>query len=239
MSKFKLSVLFIILAAFSTAAIAGDKSVKRVPAGAVAFHFVFDLSFPPPDAMVPPEFVGYIAFIEGVDGDLFAGPPSQDTAYFTVRVTSPLPPPIVSPEVGLPVPDPFLTAVVYPPGGQFTVYFNSSPGLRDWNSPADFSDGVPIAVFEESALLSTGATGTFDVFPGVFFNTFSSKLIDSTPIRFNGQKINFKKLVPNGVTATNFGNFIRLTDNVGTSGGGTAIAIGGKPKWQSDDDSDD
>lgn len=240
MSKFKLPLLLIILAAFSMPALAGEKVVKRVPAGAVAFHFVFDLDFAPVEPG-PPEFVGYIAFIEGVDGPLFAGPPSQDTAYFTIRVTSPLPPPIVPVDEGLPVPDPFLTAVVYPPGGQFTVYFDSDPDGRLWGDPKTFGDplypeyGVPIAVFEESALLSTGATGTFDVFPGVFFNTFSSKLIDSTRIKFNGQRIDFKKLVPNGATVTNFGNFIR-PDFGGTSGGGTAIAIGGKFRHKSDDD---
>lgn len=233
MSKFRLSLIVAILAAFCMPAMAGDKVVKRVPAGAVAFHFVFDLSF----ATEPPEFVGYVAFIEGVDGDLFAAyPPSQHNAYFTVRVTRPLPPPIGGLD-GLPVPDTHLTARVYPPGGQFTVFYNSSPSSRDWSEPGDFEQGVPIAVFDESALLSTEANAWL---PGVSFGTFSSRLIDSTPIRFNGQKIDFRKLVRNGVTITNFGNSIRFAPGPGVSGGGTAIAIGGKGWHKSDDaDSDD
>ena len=228
MSKFKLPLLLIILAAFSMPALAGEKVVKRVPAGAVAFHFVFDLDFVPVEPG-PPEFVGYIAFIEGVDSPLFDGAPSKDTAYFTVRVSRPLPMPIP-----LPVePDPALNASVIPPGGQFTVYFDSSPGPRDWKAPGTFSQGVPIAVFEESALLSAEALGAF---PGVFFNTFSSMLIDSTQIKFNGQRIDFMELVPNGVTTTNFGNRVRFSAGPGVSGGGTAIAIGGKFRHKSDDD---
>ena len=218
MSKFKLSLLLVIMSAISIPALAGEAVVKRVPAGAVAFHFVFDLSYVP----APPEFVGYLAFIEGVDSPLFAGEPSKDTAYFTVRVTQYLPPP-----TPLPVePDPELNTQLIMPGGQFTVFYNSSPGPRDWNDPTTFSEGVPIAVFEESALLGTEA---FANFPGVFFNVFSTRLIDSTPVYFNGQKIDFKKLVPNGVTATNFGNALRILPDgrPGASGGGTAIAIGG------------
>ncbi len=224
MSKFKLPLILVIMTAISMPAMAGEKVVKRVPAGAVAFHFVFDLSFVPG----PPELVGYVAFIEGVDSPLFNGEPSKDTAYFTVRVTEPLPPPI-----SLPVePDPALNASVLLPGGQATVFFDSSPGPRDWTNPDTFSEGVPIAVLDESALLSTQAFGAF---PGVYFNVFSSRLIDSTPIDFNGQRLDFNKLVPNGVTITNFGNGLR-PDGLGASGGATAIAIGGKLRDKSDDD---
>ena len=224
MSKSKLSLMLVLLSVFSFPALAEEAVVKRVPAGAVAFHFVFDLSF------VTGEFVGYLAFIEGVDSPLFDGAPSKDTAYFTLRITHPVPP-----QTMLPVEtDPALNTFMLMPGGQFTVFFNPDPGPRDWSDPSSFSQGVPIAVFEESALLATGASGTFGVFPGVFFNSFSSGLIDSTPIEFNGQRIDFRKLVPNGVSATNFGNVIR-PDFLGAAGGGTASAIGGEFRNKSDD----
>ena len=201
-------------------ALAGEKVVKRVPAGAVAFHFVYDLSF------VTGEFVGYVAFIEGVDGDadgdLFNGVPSENTAYFTFRLTRPIPG-----QIPLPVPDTNLAATLFVPGGQATFYFNDDPQGRDWNNPATFEQGVAIAVLDESALLNTRAEGAF---PFVAFNTFSAKVIDTTPIDFNGQRIDFKKLVPNGVTITNFGNGLRFLPDgsAGASGGATAIAIGGK-----------
>ena len=85
---------------------------------------------------------------------------------------------------------------------------------------------MPIAVFEESALLNSMAFGAF---PGVGMNVFSSKLVDSTPVNFNGQKLDFNRVVPNGVTITNFGNATR-PDNMGSAGGGTAISIGGELK---------
>lgn len=221
MSKFKLPLILVMMAAISMPAMAGDKVVKRVPAGAVAFHFAADLSY------LTGELVGYIAFIEGVDRPLFSGPPSEDTAYFTLRVTKPTPLPIP-----LPVePGPGLSVTLLEPGAQFTVYFNSSPGPRDWSNPDTFSEGVPIAVFEESALLGTTASGTS-------FNVFSSWLIDSKPINFKGQRINFKRLVPSGVTTTNYAT--PHPDFLGASFGATSIAIGGNFRHKSyDDDSDD
>lgn len=215
MSKFKLSLMLIIMAAFSMPVLAGERVVKSVPAGAVAFHFVLDLNY------LTGDLVGYVAFIEGVDGPLFTGVPSEDTAYFTIRLTKPTPPPIP-----LPVePDPTLSVDLLEPGGQFTVFFNSDPSSRDWTNPETFSQGVPIAVFEESALLSSGANANF---PGVGFNVFSSRLIDSTPINFNGQRINFKRLLPDGVTITNLCNGLRFFPGPGANCGATAIAIGGK-----------
>ena len=82
--------------------------------------------------------------------------------------------------------------------------------------------------------MNTGANGAF---PGVFLNVFSSRIVDSTPIDFNGQRLDFSKLVPDGVTITNFGNGVRfLADgSPGVSGGGTAIAIGGTP-WDKSED---
>ena len=174
MSKFKLSLLLVILSVFSVPALAGEAVVKRVPAGAVAFHFVFDLNY------ITGEFVGYVGFIEGVEAPLFTGAPSKDTAYFTVRITKPTPPPEVLPVEQ----DPFLTTQLIMPGAQFTVFYDATPGPRDWANPADFSAGVPIAVFEESALMSTQALANF---PGVFFNTFLTRLVDSTPINFHDQ----------------------------------------------------
>ncbi len=226
MSKLKLSLLLVIMAAISFPAIAGEKVVKRVPAGAVAFHFVADLSY------ATGELVGYIAFIEGVDGPLFAEPInpgpetplySKDTAYFTVRITTPTPWPIPLPvETGSEI----SVSLLEPAGAQATIYFNSNPGSRDWSDPATFAQGVPIAVIEESALLSTRSGGAS-------FNVFSSRLVDSTPIWFRGQKIDFKRLVPNGVTITNFTSprFVVVDDVVipaGASFGATAFAIGGK-----------
>jgi hypothetical protein len=196
--------------AVSIPAMASEAVVKRVPAGAVAFHFVLDLKVVPP----PVELVGYVGFIEGIDGSLFNGVPSKDTAYFTLRLTGETPP-----SFDLPVePDPELAVSIIPPGAQFTVYFNANPDGRDWSDAGTFAQGVPIAVFEESALLNGD------------LNWFSSRLIDSSPIDFNGQRLSFKNLVPDGVTIINFGNGFRFrpyNNTVGSSVAATAFAIGG------------
>ena len=105
-----------------------------------------------------------------------------------------------------------------PPGAQFTVYFNANPDGRDWSDAGTFAQGVPIVVFEEPALLNGS------------LNWFSSRLIDSSPIDFNGQRLSFKKLVPDGVTIINFGNGFRFrpyNNTVGSSVAATALAIGG------------
>lgn len=210
MSKLKLSLLFVIMSAISIPAMAGEAVVKRVPAGAVAFHFVLDLTVVPG----PPELVGYIGFIEGIDGSLFNGAPSKDTAHFTLRLTKG-----GQPSFGLPVePDPELSVSIIPPGAQFTVYFNANPTARNWSDAATFAQGVPIAVFEESALLNGS------------LNWFSNRLIDSTPIYFNDQRIDFKKLVPDGITIINFGGGFRFrpyNNTLGSSVAATALAIGG------------
>jgi len=212
MKKLALACIGVLIAmsAFSVPALAGEKVVKRVPAGAVAFHFVLDLKVVPP----PVELVGYVGFIEGIDGSLFSGVPSKDTAYFTLRLTEGAPA-----SFDLPVePDPELNVSIIPPGAQFTVYFNADPTGRNWSDAATFAQGVPIAVFKESALLNGS------------LNWFSSSLIDSTPIDFNGQRIDFKKLVPDGVTIINFGGGFRFrpyNNTVGSSNAATALAIGG------------
>ncbi len=126
--------------------------------------------------------------------------------------------------------DPELGVSIIPLGSQFTVYFNDNPSSRDWSNADTFSQGVPIAVFEESALLNGS------------LNWFSNRLIDSSPIQFNGQRIDFKKLLPNGVTVVNFGvpgksfSFREYNNTVGSSDAAPAIAIGGKLRDTLDED---
>ena len=72
MSKVKLPLILVIMTAFSMPALAGEKVVKRVPAGAVAFHFVLDLNY------LTGDLVGYVAFIEGVDRPFFTGDPAAN-----------------------------------------------------------------------------------------------------------------------------------------------------------------
>jgi hypothetical protein len=179
-----------------------------VPAGAVAFHWVANLTFDP----WPPELVGYIAFIEGVQGDLFSGDPGVGTAYFTVRLDSGTFPGFIP----LPSADPGeVQAFLFPPGYTWGVYYDENPN-GDWANLGSFSDGERVATFEESAFL-----GTTIVSAEMIYNLFSSRLIWSKRFRFNGQKVDFKKLVPNGVTINNVGS---TNASAFTA---SAVAIGG------------
>ncbi len=223
--KRTICLFFILVVALtSNMALGDDEDGQRVPAGAVAFHFVARISFP---ASMPPVLVGYMAFIEGVPGPFFDGTPSETTAFFTLILTSAPPPIFLSPGSNVAV-------TVIPPGATFDVFFDETSD-QDWANPDSFSDGELIATFEESALLATSIAEPDG--SGVFHNLFSSDLISSKRFSFNGQKIDFKKLMRNGVTINNFGSRTPVSFTPFTRAfTGSAIAIGGD---DDDDDSDD
>ena len=212
--------LFFILLVALTRNVALSNDDQRVPAGAVAFHFVARISFFAPPT--PPVLVGYMAFIEGVPGPFFDGtgglPPGEATAFFTLRLTSAGPPPIfLSPGSNVGV-------VITPPGATFDVFFDETPD-QDWANPGSFSDGELIATFEESGFMSTSINEPDG--SGVSYNLFSSDLISSKRFSFNGQKIDFKKLFRNGVTTNNFGSSTPVSFSPFTLGfTGSAVAIG-------------
>ena len=218
--KRTICLFFILVVALTmNVALGDDKGDERVPAGAVAYHFLSRISFFPPPA--PPELVGYIVFIEGVPGPLFDGPPGEATAFFTLRFNSGSGPPPITLSPGSNV-----AVILFPPGATFDVYFDETPD-QDWADLDSFSDGELIATFEESALLSTNI-GEPDG-SGVSYNLFSSDLIYSKRFRFNGQRIDFKKLVRNGVTINNFVSLTPVSFSPFTLAfTGSAVAIGGE-----------
>src|SRR5690242_7806286 len=144
------------------------------------------------------QVAGYFAFLEGVRGLFSSGSPGEATAFLTFRSdTLSLSPPIAN--------GPDVSATMISPG-TFTVYFNSTPG-GNFASLDSFSSGKPIATFLRSTGMITsvvGSTGTA---------TFSAKLISSQDFVFQGQTLNFGKLVPNGVTIviTTSPNFVAGT----------------------------
>lgn len=229
MMKRTICLLFILLVALTgNAALADHK--QAVPAGAVAAHFLARISiFGPTD---PPELVGYYAFIEGIPGPFFDGPPGVGTAFFTLRFHAGPPPIALDPGS-----DVFVNLL--PPGATVDVYFDESPN-QDWGNLETFSDGKLIATFEESALLNT-AVGDPLFGPGTIYNLFSAKLIFSKRFRFHGKSVDFKKLFPNGLTTNNFGSTIPVADPLPGSFlthafSGSSIAIGGERRRRDKDD---
>ena len=209
-------------------ALGGDD--QRVPAGAVAWHFLARITFFAPPT--PPSLVGYIAFIEGVPGPFFDAsggmPPSETTAFFTLRAT-------FGPAAPIPLnPGSNVEVLLIPPGTTFDVFLDETPN-QDWANPDSFSDGDLIATFDESGLLSTTIPESDG--SGVSYVTFSSDLIFSKRFRFNGQRIDFKKLVRNGVTINNFVRLTPVSFSPFTQAfTDSAVAIGGRLDGDSDSD---
>ena len=203
--------LVLVVALSTSVALGDDHNVQRVPAGAVAFYWVGNFT--------PPDLVGYIAFIEGVQGPFFKidpenpdSVPGEKTAYFTVRLDSETFPGFIP----LPSADPGgIFASLIPPGYTWGVYYDETPN-GDWADLGSFSDGERVATFEESAFFGTTILST-----GMIYNLFSSRLIWSKSFWVGDQKVDFKKLVPNGVTINNVGN----TNT--TAFTASAVAIGG------------
>lgn len=193
-----------------------DNGNKQVAAGAVAFHFLGRFAlFPPPQG---PTLTGYIAFLENVEGPIFSGTPGVDTAHFTISFSGGPPPASLDPGSNLRV-------NLFPPGATFDVYYDATPD-QDWSDPATFSDGLLVATFLESALMASNINEPDG--SGVAYNLFSSELIYSKKFRFNGEKVDFGKLMRHGVTVNNFASrtpvsFVPFT----TAFSGTGIAIGG------------
>jgi hypothetical protein len=131
------------------------------------------------------QVVAYMTFAEGISGPFFNGAPSEATAYFTFRSdTISITPPIAN--------GPNLSATMFS-SGTFSVYFNALPH-GDFSDPDSFSSGQLIARFKRSPgmIVSTaGSTGT---------STFSAGLAWSRDFVFQGKTVNFRTLVPHGVT---------------------------------------
>lgn len=211
-------------------ALADDQNnvVNRVRAGQIAYHFVVSATVPPDGP--PLEVVGYIAFIEGVDGPMFADNPCPtappltgcvENAFFTLRVRRFSGGPF-TPIVTADPPDVIRAGLIT--GLLFDVFLDRTPD-QEWGNFDSFSNGQHIATFEESTFLNTVNVG------GAAFNLFSSTLESSTPVIYHGQTVDFGQLVPNGITSNNFGSM------ASTSATGSAIAIGGAD-GDDDDDSD-
>jgi hypothetical protein len=156
------------------------KPADPIPVGPVAMHQLGRALFA---ANGTAQVIGYLAFIKGISGPLFAGPPSEATAFFTYRSNTFSPEIISNGDISV-----FLIS-----GESISVYFNSSPH-GDWNNPDSFSTGQLVATFTRREPLLVINVGTM-------FNAFSSsELTSSHEFVFNGQAVDFEDLFPHGLT---------------------------------------
>ncbi len=180
----------------------------RVPAGRVVWHFVGRVIITP----TGPDLLGYLTFIDGLPGPFFDGPAGEETAFFTLRLTA-----FGSTEEVTPGGD--VGVMLLGPGAKFDVFHDPSPN-QNWSDPATFSDGQLIGTFEESHFMSTG------VGPASF-NLFSSDLVFSDRFMFQGTMEDLGRIVPNGVTISNYSSNTPVSTDPFTIGfTGSAVAIG-------------
>lgn len=155
------------------------KAADGPPVGPVAMHQIGRALFA---ADGTAEVIGYLAFIKGISGPLFAGPPSEATAFFTYRSNRFSPQAISNGDISV-----FLIT-----GESISVYFNRSPH-GDWNNPDSFSSGQLVATLTRREPLLVINAGTM-------FNAFSSsELATSHEFVFNDQAVDFKALFPSGL----------------------------------------
>jgi hypothetical protein len=125
---------------------------------------------------------GFFVYLNGVPDPLFSGPPSEQTAHFTVRS------------------DPFkiqnfingdLQATLLSVG-LFKLYYNEKP-RGDFRKPDTFSSGKHIASFRRThAMLVSVGPVTSDV--------FSAELVEAHDFTFKGVTYNLKQSAPHGIT---------------------------------------
>ena len=186
---------------------------EGVPASEVVWQHVGRLYLDPNTGKAL--YVGYLVHIDGIAGSLFNGSPSEATAYFTFSTD------VLS---LTPMPNNGNVALTLVSAGTFNVYYNSSPN-GDWNNPATFSSGQLIATFTraESVAPFIGAIAT---------HCLSESLSSSQRFTFDGRTYNFSRIVPHGIT---FSQFLSTTPITGITnypiafaGAGATMAIGGR-----------
>ena len=151
-------------------------------------------------------YYGYLVHINGITTSLFNGTPGEGTAYFTFRTDvlqlTPLP---NNADITLDLVS----------AGTFSVYYNPSP-TGNWNDPDTFSSGTLIATFERQESL-------FPIIGPLGLHSLSESLQSSRNFTFDGQKFNFNRISPDGITFAQFFSSAPLT---GLTGGYSGYAVG-------------
>jgi hypothetical protein len=162
-------------------------------------------------------YAGYLVHINGITTPLFSGAPGEGTAYFTFKTDvlqlTPLP---KNGDISL----------YFVSAGTFSVYYNPSPN-GNWADPDTFSSGQLIATFERQQSL-------YPVIGPIGFHSLSESLVSSHNFTFDGQRFNFNRISPDGITfaqffssmpipGAEFGNY-----TVVYAGAGAVMAIGSK-----------
>jgi hypothetical protein len=136
------------------------------------------------------EDVGYFLRLQGIEGELFQGAPSETTAHFTFAAKPFLSTKILNGDVSL-----SLDA-----DGDFSVYLNITPGTATFSDPQSFALGEEIATFRRVGVVMGSTIEAAGGGSPVASNVFTAKLVSSKEFEFGGRRYNLKRLLPHGVT---------------------------------------
>ncbi len=136
---------------------------------------------------------GYFAYLGGVEGPLFNGPPGEASAHFTFRAEPFTPQHLSNGDL----------TVSLDPTGRFTLYFNPAP-CGDFSAPESFSRGQPIATLQRLTTVVGTAVGPLSS------NLFSAVLRASEDFTFRGRTWNLARVLPQGITQLGTGSTAAL-----------------------------
>lgn len=143
--------------------------------------------------------VGYFLLLNPIPfAQMFSDPsaPSETTAFFTFAA---------EPFTAIPVANGGL-GVGIDETGTFTLYYNSSPGTADFDIPATFAAGQPIATFQRTNIVVGVTAASPAPLSSISSNLFSAQLVagSTSPFTLAGVSYDLADLVPNGITQMGF-----------------------------------
>jgi hypothetical protein len=222
MKRIPLSVGVSVLAVsvfLAPRAFSADDGRGRIRSSRVAYHYIgrVALNFQTGSAVI----LAYFTHLDSVPADvsLFAGLPSESTAFFTLRADVSFKPLAGNGDLGG---GSFAVTPALIQPGTIKVYFTANP-KHDWNDPNSFSNGQLIATFsrELEQLAILGPTST---------NTASAALQSSVEVTFNDTLFDLGRLLPRGVTNVTAGASTPLAGSTATTPilafAGYGLAIG-------------
>ena len=214
--RFCLLVAFVV---FFSRHMIGGNGTGAVPAGQVAWQLVGKSLLNLETGMG--QVLGYFTYLNGVPGPMFAGPPGESTAFFTLRS------------------EPF-SLETFPNGNiligllgpeMFRVYLDTTPD-QAFEDPASFSDGQTLATLDR-------LPAQLNFVGPVFVDTFSARLVSARNFFWQDRQLNIRRLTPGGVTVHVAGSTEFLPSGVAdfpvsVSFGASGVAIG-RPETDDND----
>jgi hypothetical protein len=172
----------------------------QIPSAAVACYFTGRTYLSvAPDGTGQGQLIEYFTNFNGIPGPLFNGPPSESTAFFTLRTNIFSFTPIrTNGDIALEEFD----------AGTSDIYYNPNPPNRSWGNPDQFSSGQLVARFarQKSVVWRMMQTDTTNPppFESISHHPVTGTLLHSENFTFQGKKYNFNKLAPGGITHNEF-----------------------------------